>query len=146
MYSIPKILIDSPYGAPTQNYKDYEVVLLIGLGIGATPMISVVKDIMNNITTMEDEENAIEEACVAPVPRRKMGSGSDKHDFKTRKAYFYWMTKEQGTFEWFKGVMNEVVEMDHKGVIEMHNYCTSVYEEGNARSAFDLYASINQPC
>ncbi|KAJ1376282.1 Ferric reductase, NAD binding domain, partial [Sesbania bispinosa] len=24
---------------------------------------------------------------------------------------------------------------DHKGVIELHNYCTSVYEEGDARSA-----------
>ncbi|PHU25777.1 Respiratory burst oxidase -like protein F [Capsicum chinense] len=33
-----------------------------------------------------------------------------------------------------KGVMNEVAEMDHKGLIEMHNYLTSVYEEGDARS------------
>ncbi|KAF3628235.1 hypothetical protein FXO37_29476 [Capsicum annuum] len=41
---------------------------------------------------------------------------------------------EPGSFEWFKGVMNEVAEMDHKGLIEMHNYLTSVYEEGDARS------------
>ena len=31
--------------------------------------------------------------------------------------------------------MNEVAEMDEKRVIELHNYCTSVYEEGDARSA-----------
>ncbi|KAI8531053.1 hypothetical protein RHMOL_Rhmol11G0107800 [Rhododendron molle] len=31
--------------------------------------------------------------------------------------------------------MNEVAELDNRGVIEMHNYCTSVYEEGDARSA-----------
>jgi hypothetical protein len=31
--------------------------------------------------------------------------------------------------------MNEVAEEDHRGVIELHNYCTSVYEEGDARSA-----------
>ena len=48
-YSIPKILIDGPYGAPAQDYKKYDVVLLVGLGIGATPMVSIVKDIINNM-------------------------------------------------------------------------------------------------
>ena len=28
------------------------------------------------------------------------------------RAYFYWVTREQGSFEWFKGVMNEVAECD----------------------------------
>lgn len=150
--NFPKVLIDGPYGAPTQDYKDYDVVLLVGLGIGATPMISVVKDIVNNIKAMEDEENAMEEGSggladptlPSSRPKRKVGSGSDKHDFKTRRAYFYWVTREQGSFDWFKSVMNEVAEMDHKGVIEMHNYCTSVYEEGDARSALiAMLQSIN---
>ncbi|GFQ01942.1 respiratory burst oxidase homolog protein c [Phtheirospermum japonicum] len=148
----PKVLIDGPYGAPTQEYKNYDVVLLVGLGIGATPMISVVKDIVNNIKAMEEEENAIEEGIVAgdgpsphsSTPKRKTRSGSTQHDFKTRKAYFYWVTREQGSFDWFKDVMNEVAEMDHKGVIEMYNYCTSVYEEGDARSALiSMLQSIN---
>ncbi|PQQ14232.1 hypothetical protein Pyn_06037 [Prunus yedoensis var. nudiflora] len=30
--------------------------------------------------------------------------------------------------------MDEVAEMDQKGQIELHNYLTSVYEEGDARS------------
>ncbi|KAG6390698.1 hypothetical protein SASPL_148437 [Salvia splendens] len=137
--NFPKVLIDGPYGAPTQDYKSYDVVLLVGLGIGATPMISVVKDIVNNMKAMDMEENALEEGSTAPspltTPRQSAGSGSGRHSFKTRRAYFYWVTREQGSFDWFKGVMNEVGEMDHKGVIEMHNYCTSVYEEGDARSA-----------
>lgn len=29
------------------------------------------------------------------------------------RAYFYWVTREQGSFEWFKGVMNDVSESDH---------------------------------
>jgi respiratory burst oxidase len=57
-----------------------------------------------------------------------------KH-FATKRAYFYWVTREQGSFEWFSGVMNEVAEKDGDKVIELHNYCTSVYEEGDARSA-----------
>jgi respiratory burst oxidase len=60
MNSLPRVLIDGPYGAPAQDYKKYEVVLLVGLGIGATPMISIVKDIVSNIRTMEEEENAVE--------------------------------------------------------------------------------------
>jgi len=30
--------------------------------------------------------------------------------------------------------MNEVEEIDGKGIIELHSYCTNVYEEGDARS------------
>ena len=48
---------------------------------------------------------------------------------------FIWVTREQGSFEWFRGVMNEVAEYDQDEAIELHNYCTSVYEEGDARSA-----------
>ena len=43
-----------------------------------------------------------------------------------------WVTREQGSFEWFRGVMNEVAENYLDGVIELYNYCTSVYEEGDA--------------
>lgn len=137
--SFPKILIDGPYGAPAQDYKKYEVVLLVGLGIGATPMVSIVKDIINNIKNkdMEDQDSTTEAALESG-----RGSSSSSHNknknnkgFRTRKAYFYWVTREQGSFEWFKGIMNEVAEMDEKQMIELHNYCTSVYEEGDARSA-----------
>ncbi|KAL0418147.1 UNVERIFIED_CONTAM: putative respiratory burst oxidaseprotein H [Sesamum radiatum] len=71
--AFPGIVIKGPYGAPAQNYKKYDILLLIGLGIGATPFISIIKDIVNN----EARNN----------------------------------------------------------VVEMHNYLTSVYEEGDARSA-----------
>ncbi|XP_074569477.1 respiratory burst oxidase homolog protein B-like [Curcuma longa] len=134
--SFPRVLIDGPYGAPAQDYKKYEVVLLVGLGIGATPFISIVKDIVNNMKELDSLMLGQEDGGV--------GGGSDAErdvsrastaSFKTRRAYFYWVTREQGSFEWFRGVMNDVAETDNKGVIELHNYCTSVYEEGDARSA-----------
>ncbi|KAJ6943926.1 hypothetical protein NC652_009381 [Populus alba x Populus x berolinensis] len=135
--SIPKILVDGPFGAPAQDYKKYDVVLLVGLGIGATPMISIVKDIINNMKIKDKDDgnngalDALESGRAPPNKNNKISGKS----FKTRKAYFYWVTREQGSFEWFKGIMNEVAEMDDKQVIELHNYCTSVYEEGDARSA-----------
>ncbi len=30
------------------------------------------------------------------------------------KAYFYWVTREQGSFDWFRGVMKDVEENDQK--------------------------------
>ncbi|KAK1281635.1 hypothetical protein QJS10_CPB22g00448 [Acorus calamus] len=130
--NFPRVLIDGPYGAPAQDYKKYDVVLLVGLGIGATPFISIVKDIVNNMKMEEEMEQ--EESSNNSIGSKKKGPSSSS-GFKTRRAYFYWVTREQGSFDWFKGVMNEVAEMDRKGVIELHNYCTSVYEEGDARSA-----------
>ncbi|KAK1584283.1 hypothetical protein Q3G72_031540 [Acer saccharum] len=117
---LPRLLIDGPYGAPAQDYKKYDVILLVGLGIGATPLISIVKDVLNNIKPQKELEEGILEK---------------KKPFVTKRAYFYWVTREQGSFEWFKGVMDEVADYDQDGVIELHNYCTSVYEEGDARSA-----------
>lgn len=134
LISFPRILIDGPYGAPAQDYKKYEVVLLVGLGIGATPFISIVRDIINNIR-IRDEEEAMERGDADGRSKRKSA-------FMTSRAYFYWVTREQGSFDWFKGVMNEVAESDQNGVIELHNYCTSVYEEGDARSA--LIAMLQQ--
>jgi hypothetical protein len=39
---------------------------------------------------------------------------SKKRTQRTTNAHFYWVTREPGSFEWFKGVMDEVAEMDHK--------------------------------
>ncbi|CAA2935206.1 respiratory burst oxidase homolog C [Olea europaea subsp. europaea] len=81
--NFPRLLIDSPYGAPTQDHRNYDVVLLVGHGIGATPMISVMKDIMNNMKAMEDQEHVLEDGTGGatknskPLPpnSRKSGSG-----------------------------------------------------------------------
>lgn len=137
---MPRLLIDGPYGAPAQDYKEYEVLLLVGLGIGATPLISIVKDVLTNIKQQKETEdhqgNMVENNGDNKDNKRK--------SFVTKRAYFYWITREQGSFEWFRGVMDEVAENDKDGVIELHNYCTSVYEEGDARSALiTMLQSLN---
>ncbi|EMS60146.1 Putative respiratory burst oxidase-like protein J [Triticum urartu] len=120
----PKIFVDGPFGAPAQNYKKYDILFLIGLGIGATPFISILKDLLHNIKSNNEQQSMNDEEA-----------GSSFKSNGPSRAYFYWVTREQGSFEWFKGVMNEVAECDSDNAIEMHNYLTSVYEEGDARSA-----------
>ncbi|KAH7415575.1 hypothetical protein KP509_14G052800 [Ceratopteris richardii] len=148
----PKLCIDGPYGAPAQDYKKYEVLLLIGVGIGATPFISVMKDVLNHIrleelnsvdlsnnsiTSSKSNDSPLHSSCASPVPLISMASPrrSRRKNRPPAQVYFYWITREQRSFEWFRGVMNEVAETDQRAVIEMHNYLTSVYEEGDARSA-----------
>lgn len=53
--SLSKLRIDGPYGAPVQDYQKYDVLLLVGLGIGATPFISILKDLLNNIVKSEEQ-------------------------------------------------------------------------------------------
>ncbi|MCL7044221.1 hypothetical protein MKW94_030969 [Papaver nudicaule] len=117
----PKVYIDGPYGASSQDHVKYDIVVLVGLGIGATPFISVIKDIIHRTlqkpTIVEDEESGVTKVC-------------------SSKAYLYWVTREQSSFGWFRDVMKEISEKNqNNAVIEMHNYLTSVYQDGDARSA-----------
>lgn len=91
-------------------------------------MISIVKDIINNL-----KDNGYDE---------EEGRGCNRnHNLvrpparKTEKAYFYWSTRHQITFNWFQSVMEEVAEADHDKVIEVHNYCTGIHQEEDARSS-----------
>ncbi|XP_065866427.1 putative respiratory burst oxidase homolog protein H [Euphorbia lathyris] len=116
--TFPKIQIKGPFGAPAQSYTKYDILLLIGLGIGATPFISISKDLLYQLKQNESLLGPIDSSKKVP-----------------ERAYFYWVTREQSSFEWFKGVMDDIADFDRNQVIEMHNYLTSVYEQGDARSA-----------
>ncbi|KAA8490680.1 Dual oxidase [Porphyridium purpureum] len=47
--SLPTIRIDGPYGEGHQDWMLYETVLLVGSGIGCTPFVSVLKDILHQV-------------------------------------------------------------------------------------------------
>ncbi|CAL5214310.1 unnamed protein product [Lathyrus oleraceus] len=135
----PKLLVDGPYGAPAQDYQNFDVLLLIGLGIGATPFISILRDLLSDTRTIDEQTDSNTETTKSDesfnsFTSSNVTSGRHKRSQRITNAYFYWVTREPGSFEWFKGVMDEVAAMDHKGLIELHNYLTSVYEEGDARS------------
>lgn len=112
--------MDGPYGAPAQDYRNYDVLLLVGLGIGATPFISILRDLINNNRAVEDQTDSNTETSMSGDSLTSIASSSmastteKKKSRRTKSANFYWVTREPGSFEWFKGVMNEVAEMDHK--------------------------------
>jgi len=40
------------------------------------------------------------------------GNHSDELKKIPERAYFYWVTREQASFEWFKGVMDDIADYD----------------------------------
>ncbi|KAK8659089.1 hypothetical protein V6N13_029301 [Hibiscus sabdariffa] len=117
----PKIYIDGPYGASSQDHIKYDIVVMVGLGIGITPFISILKDIATRLKNSTINHAASGEGSLEKTPL---------------KAYLYWVTREQSSFNWFMDVMKEIAETNQKqSVVEIFNYLTSVYEEGDARSA-----------
>ncbi|CAA7025678.1 unnamed protein product [Microthlaspi erraticum] len=129
----PRIFIKGPYGAPAQNYEKFDILLLVGLGIGATPFISILKDMLNHLKPGIPKAGQKYDGSVGG---ESLGGSSVNGGRKfPQRAYFYWVTREQASFEWFKGVMDDIAVYDKTNVIEMHNYLTSMYEAGDARSA-----------
>ena len=116
---------------------------------------------LNEFSRSDFSWNSYTSSYTTPTPTSTQGG-----EKKAVKAHFYWVTREPGSVEWFRGVMEEISDMDYRvlntnisssishhqlacliailtysfiflvrqGQIELHNYLTSVYDEGDARS------------
>uniref|UniRef100_A0A7N0V176 Uncharacterized protein n=1 Tax=Kalanchoe fedtschenkoi TaxID=63787 RepID=A0A7N0V176_KALFE len=116
----PRIYIDGPYGAASQDHAKYDVVLLIGLGIGVTPFISVLKDVISS--HQKTQFGHIEHGRSSSIK-------------SPSKVYLHWVTREHYSFAWFRDAMKEFSNSEqYQSVVEMNNHLTSVYKEGDARS------------
>jgi NADPH oxidase 2 len=51
---LPRVMVDGPFGSASEDFLNYEAVLLVGGGIGVTPFASILKHIwyrMNNLSS-----------------------------------------------------------------------------------------------
>lgn len=81
----PLFSIDGPHAAPTQHAKEYKTVMIVGGGIGVTPLAATMKEIIFN--------------------RWKYSMG----ETFPNKASFYWMCahSELDSFRWFMRCIKE---------------------------------------
>nr|KYP56695.1 Respiratory burst oxidase isogeny protein F [Cajanus cajan] len=116
----PKLYIDGPYGSAAQDHVKYDILVLIGLGIGATPFISILKDVVKNFLLCYLFEYFLSMWAFEIEWSQKM---------QLNKG-------EPNSFDWFRDVMKEISNSTKKqSVVEMHNFLTSVHPEGDIRSA-----------
>ncbi|KAJ2379096.1 hypothetical protein IW150_000395 [Coemansia sp. RSA 2607] len=112
--SLPTIMVDGPYGAPTQHVFDFERVILISSGIGVTPMSSVLKSLYYQLNA-------------AP------------HQRKLKKVYFLWVCRDIKALEWFRDLLAALDAEDSSNVLEVRTYITDSLSVDHIRNI-----SLNQ--
>ncbi|KAJ7583931.1 NADPH oxidase isoform 2 [Mycena floridula] len=105
--TLPRVMIDGPFGSASEDFFQYETVMLVGAGIGVTPFASILKTIwyrMNNFNATEK-------------PTR------------LSKVYFTWVIRDFGAAEWFHSLLHAIEEQDNMGRIEINIYLTGKIKE-----------------
>uniref|UniRef100_A0A8C7EZ14 NADPH oxidase 2 n=2 Tax=Oncorhynchus TaxID=8016 RepID=A0A8C7EZ14_ONCKI len=97
-WKLPKMAIDGPFGTASEDVFGYEVVMLVGAGIGVTPFASVLKSVWYK--HIQENQNVF-----------------------TKKIYFYWLCPETQAFEWFADLLQSLEgQMTEKGMVDFLSY------------------------
>ena len=149
-FVVIKILIDGPYGAPSQHIFEAEHAVLIAAGIGITPFASILQSIMCQYRNLRHKCPNCDYIWDSPHTAgsfvRKVGNKTVDFSHRSIDSYFQvdfiWVTREQRSLEWFISLLARMeIEQEHlrqnsdKGLLlNVHLYVTS------AKSAADLNA------
>ncbi|PPQ96953.1 hypothetical protein CVT26_005975 [Gymnopilus dilepis] len=104
--TLPRVMVDGPFGSASEDFLKYETVLLVGAGIGVTPFASILKSIWYRMNNLNNSK-----------PTR------------LSKVYFTWVIRDYGTAEWFHSLLAAIEEQDTQGRIEINIYLTAKIKE-----------------
>ncbi|MFI5308648.1 MAG: ferric reductase, partial [Polyangiales bacterium] len=90
------VQIDGPYGSPSTHIFESRHAVLIGAGIGVTPFASVLESIVLRASLL------------------------DQRPTELRKVHFFWLNRDQYSFEWFAALLAELETIDHRDLLEVH--------------------------
>ncbi|KAI9193461.1 ferric reductase NAD binding domain-containing protein [Polychytrium aggregatum] len=96
---LPTIRVDGPYGAPAEDFYNYETAILIGAGIGVTPAASLLKSVWYRHYR--------------------------KAQMPLKKVYFFWVNRDKEAFEWFQSLLSSLEESVPTSFLEIHVYLTA---------------------
>ncbi|KAJ2400828.1 hypothetical protein GGI23_001790 [Coemansia sp. RSA 2559] len=119
LVNLPTIMIDGPYGAPTQQVFDYQHVIMIAAGIGVTPMSSVLKSLYYQLT-------------------------STPYKCQVKKVYLLWVCRDVQALEWFQDLLVALDEEDIGDILEVRTYLTGQLSVDQIRN-IALYQDPNGP-
>uniref|UniRef100_A0AAQ5YZ97 NADPH oxidase 2 n=1 Tax=Amphiprion ocellaris TaxID=80972 RepID=A0AAQ5YZ97_AMPOC len=97
-WQMPKVAIDGPFGTASEDVFRYEVVMLVGAGIGVTPFASILKSVWYKRI-------------------------QNNQEVFTKKIYFYWLCPETQAFEWFADLLQSLEgQMAEREVTDFLSY------------------------
>ncbi|KAG8982476.1 hypothetical protein FRB93_008023 [Tulasnella sp. JGI-2019a] len=103
---LPRVMVDGPFGSASEDFLNYETILLVGAGIGVTPFASILKSIWYRMNHFN-----------ANSPTR------------LSKVYFVWVIRDFGTAEWFHSLLHAIEEQDVDQRIEISIHLTAKLKE-----------------
>ena len=106
---LPRVMVDGPFGSASEDFLNYETVLLVGAGIGVTPFASILKSIWY-----------------------RMNNFNNSKPTRLSKVYFTWVIRDFGTAEWFHSLLKAIEEQDTMRRIEISIYLTAKIKADDA--------------
>ncbi|KAI8118159.1 NADPH oxidase 5 [Lucilia cuprina] len=126
-----EIFIDGPYGAPSSHIFMAQHAVLIGTGIGVTPFASILQSIMHRYWKARH---------TCPNCNFEWASDIPKTVMNLRKVDFFWINRDQRSFEWFVNLLSqlEIEQAELGGAMErfldMHMYITSALQRTDMKA------------
>jgi predicted ferric reductase/Ca2+-binding EF-hand superfamily protein len=87
--------VDGPYGSPAAHIFNSRNAVFIGAGIGVTPFASVLESLV-------------------------LQSNNAETPTKLEKAHFFWLNKDQHSFDWFRTLLTELEHADQRALLDIH--------------------------
>jgi predicted ferric reductase/Ca2+-binding EF-hand superfamily protein len=88
--------VDGPYGSPSAHIFRSRYAVLIGAGIGVTPFASVLESIVLR------------------------ANGESPQPSRLEKVHFFWLNRDQVSFEWFVSLLAELEQSDRRALLDVH--------------------------
>ncbi|XP_055539502.1 uncharacterized protein LOC129726613 [Wyeomyia smithii] len=126
-----EIYIDGPYGAPSSHIFQAQHAILIATGIGVTPFASILQSIMHRYWKARH-------CC--PRCNYEWSSEIPPTIMNLRKVDFFWINRDQRSFEWFVNLLSQLeIEQAELGgamerFLEMHMYITSALQKTDMKA------------
>ncbi|XP_065168987.1 NADPH oxidase 5 isoform X2 [Atheta coriaria] len=126
-----EIYLDGPYGAPSSHIFRAQHAVLIATGIGVTPFASILQSIMHRYWKARHSCPKCKFSWASEIPPTVMN---------LRKVDFFWINRDQRSFEWFVNLLSqlEIEQAELGGAMErfldMHMYITSALQKTDMKA------------
>ena len=117
-------MVDGPFGSASEDFLNYETVLLVGAGIGVTPFASWV-GVFSVLFTLQ----WLTFFRILKSIWYRMNNFNNSKPTRLSKVYFTWVIRDYGTAEWFHSLLHAIEEQDTMGRIEINIYLTAKIKE-----------------
>ncbi|KAK2463316.1 hypothetical protein APHAL10511_004627 [Amanita phalloides] len=119
--TLPRVMVDGPFGSASEDFLNYETVLLVGAGIGVTPFASILKSIWYRMNNFHNSK---------PTRLSKASIFLPVYSYLTVvQVYFTWVIRDFGSAEWFHSLLHAIEEQDTQNRIEINIYLTAKLKE-----------------